>query len=131
MIWAENVKYIEKYKISLNNSTESNICQTYWLTDSYSIIFWGNSARSINIFKLQKRIVRIITNSRNRVSFRHLFKKLNILQFYSQYLLLLLIFVIDNISLFKTNSELYIFFLFESPFICKLYRYIQQMVENY
>jgi hypothetical protein len=74
---------------------------------SYSIILWGNSAHSINIFKLQKRIVRIITNSGNRVSCRLLFRKLDILPFYSQYLLPLLIFVIDNISPFKTNSELY------------------------
>jgi hypothetical protein len=74
---------------------------------SYGIIFWGNSAHSINTFKLQKRIVRIITNSGNRVSCRHLFRKLDILPFYSQYLLSLLIFVIDNISLFKTNLELY------------------------
>jgi hypothetical protein len=74
---------------------------------SYGIIFWGISAHSINIFKLQKRIIRIITNSGNRVSCRHLFRKLDILPFYSQYLLSLLIFVINNISLFKTNSELY------------------------
>jgi hypothetical protein len=74
---------------------------------SYGIIFWGNSAHSINIFKLQKRILRIITNSGNRVSCRHLFRKLDILPFYSQYLLSLFIFVIDNISLFKINSELY------------------------
>jgi hypothetical protein len=74
---------------------------------SYGIIFWGNSAHSINIFKLQKRTVRIITNSGNRVSCRHLFRKVDILPFYSQYLLSLLIFAIDNISLFKTNSELY------------------------
>jgi hypothetical protein len=74
---------------------------------SYGIIFWGNSAHSINIFKLQKRIVRIITNSGNRDSCRHLFTKLDVLPFYSQYLFRLLIFVIYNISLFKTNSELY------------------------
>jgi hypothetical protein len=29
---------------------------------SYGIIFWGNSHFSINIFKIQKRIIRIITN---------------------------------------------------------------------
>jgi hypothetical protein len=74
---------------------------------SHCIIFWGNSAHSINIFKLQKRIIRIITNSGNRDSCRHLFTKLDILPFYSQYVFSLLIFVIDNISLFKTNSELY------------------------
>jgi biopolymer transport protein ExbD len=52
-------------------------------------------------------ITRIMTLSRNRDSCRDLFKKLNILPFYSQYIFSLLIFVIDNISLFKTNSELY------------------------
>jgi hypothetical protein len=36
-----------------------------------------------------------------------MFKKLDILPFYSQYIFSLLIFVIDNTSLFKTNSELY------------------------
>jgi hypothetical protein len=30
---------------------------------SYGIIFWGNSHHSVNIFKIQKRIIRIITNS--------------------------------------------------------------------
>ena len=29
---------------------------------SYGIIFWGNSHLSTNIFKIQKRIIRIITN---------------------------------------------------------------------
>jgi hypothetical protein len=74
---------------------------------SYGIIFWGNSTNSINIFKLQKRIIRTITNSRNRDSCRQLFMKLDILPSYSQYLFSLLMFVIDNISLFKTNLELY------------------------
>jgi hypothetical protein len=84
------------------------IYYSYFLTVmSYGIIFWVNSAHSINIFKLQKKIVRIITNSGNRDSCRHLFMKLDILPFYSQYLFSLLIFVIDNILLFKTNSELY------------------------
>jgi hypothetical protein len=68
------------------------------------IIFWRNSSHSNSIFNIQKRI---ITNSRNRDSCRDLFKKLNILPFYYQYIFSLLIFVIDNISLFKTNLELY------------------------
>jgi hypothetical protein len=78
---------------------------------SFSYVTWynllGNSSHSNNIFKLQKKIIIIITNSGNRDSCRNLFKKLNILPFYSQYIFLLLIFVIDNISLFKTNLELY------------------------
>jgi hypothetical protein len=75
---------------------------------SYDIIFWGNTLYSNNIFKLQKRVTRIVTNSRNRDSCRELFKELNILPFYSQYIFSLF-FVIDNMSLFKLNSDLHNF----------------------
>jgi hypothetical protein len=53
---------------------------------SYGINFWGNSPHSNNIFKLQKRVIRIITNFRKRDSCRELFKELEILPFYSQYI---------------------------------------------
>jgi hypothetical protein len=43
---------------------------------SYGIIFWGGSTHSKTIFKIQKRIIRIITNSGSRVSCRNLFKKI-------------------------------------------------------
>jgi hypothetical protein len=76
---------------------------------SYGIIFWGNILYSNNIFKLQKKILRIITYSRNRDSCREPFKELNILPFYSQYIFSLLTFVIDNMSLFKLNSDLHNF----------------------
>ena len=42
---------------------------------AYGIIFWGNSPYSSNIFKLQKRAIRIIMNACNRVSCCELFKK--------------------------------------------------------
>jgi hypothetical protein len=54
---------------------------------SYEIIFWGNLTHSNQIFKIQKRIVRIITKARNKDSCRPLFRLLNILPFYSQYIL--------------------------------------------
>ena len=50
---------------------------------AYSIILWGNSLYSNNIFKVQKRAIRIIVNAGNRVSCRELFKKLNILPLHS------------------------------------------------
>jgi hypothetical protein len=46
---------------------------------SYGLIFWGSSSHSKIIFKLQKRIIRILTNSNCRSSCRDLFKTLNIL----------------------------------------------------
>jgi hypothetical protein len=42
---------------------------------TYGIIFWGSD----EVFKLQKRAIRIITNSHSRASCRDLFKELNIL----------------------------------------------------
>jgi hypothetical protein len=74
---------------------------------SYGIIFWGNSSYSPHIFRLQKKAVRIITGSRLRDLCRELFKHLRILQLQSQYILSLLIFVVDNKNLFYLNSEIH------------------------
>jgi hypothetical protein len=74
---------------------------------TYGTIFWGNSSDSYNIFILQKRAVRIIMNAGNRFSCRELFKKLNILPLYSQYILPLLLFIVKNIDEFTINSEVH------------------------
>jgi len=42
---------------------------------SYGIIFWGNQPYSDKIFKIQKRVIRYITNSRMRDSCTELLKK--------------------------------------------------------
>ena len=73
---------------------------------TYRIIFWGNSSYSSHIFRLQKKAVRIITGSRPRDSCRELFKHLRILLLQSQYILSLLLFVVDN-NLFHINSEIH------------------------
>ena len=52
---------------------------------SYGIIFWGNSQFSDSIFKIQKRIIRVITNTGRQDSCRELYKKLQILPLPSQY----------------------------------------------
>jgi hypothetical protein len=48
---------------------------------SYGIIFWGNSLHSKYTFRIQKRTIRVITNSGIRDSCQQLFKKLQILLF--------------------------------------------------
>jgi hypothetical protein len=73
---------------------------------SYGIIFWGNSHLSTKIFKIQKRIIRIITNIGRRDSCRQLFTQLQILPLPSQYIFSLLVFV-NNRELFLTNSEIH------------------------
>jgi hypothetical protein len=52
----------------------------------YGIIFWGDSPNSINIFRVQKQIIRVIVNVKTRDSCRDLFKNLKILPMYSQYI---------------------------------------------
>jgi hypothetical protein len=59
---------------------------------SYGIILWGNSVHSKYIFKIQKRTIGIITNAGISDSCQDLFKKLQILPFYSQYIYSLLMF---------------------------------------
>jgi len=74
---------------------------------SYGIIFGGNQPYSDKIFKIQKRVIRIITSSRMRDSCRELFKKLEILPIYSQYVYSISIFVIKNKHLFYTNNQIH------------------------
>jgi len=63
---------------------------------SYGIIFWGNLSHSSIIFSIQKKAIRIMEGCGNRVSCRNLFKKLQILLLTSQYMLSLLMFVVQN-----------------------------------
>ena len=60
---------------------------------SYGIIFWGNSSHSEEIFKVQKRIIRIIMNLSKKASCRQPFKELNNLPVPSQYILSVLLFL--------------------------------------
>jgi hypothetical protein len=73
----------------------------------YGIIFWGNSHLSESIFKIQKRIMRVITSSGRYDSCRELFNKLQILPLQSQYIFSLLVFVIKNKSYFIPNSDIH------------------------
>lgn len=74
---------------------------------SYGIIFWGSSHLSNSIFKIQKRIIRIITNKCKRDSCRQLYKQLQILTFPAQYIFSLLMFVIKHRDFFPSNSDIH------------------------
>jgi hypothetical protein len=76
---------------------------------SYGIMFWGISTDSKIILKIQKRLIRIITNSGNRDSCRDLFKKLDILPLQSQYIFSLLMFAVKNKYLCIMNSDVHTF----------------------
>jgi hypothetical protein len=83
--------------ISLENIRMISLSSVHFII-SYSIIFWGNSTYSNTIFKLQERVIRVMMNAGNRESHRELFKKLNFLPLYSQYILSLLLFLVKNIN---------------------------------
>ena len=73
---------------------------------SYGLIFWGNSTDSDDMFKIQKRIIRIIMNSNKNASCRELFKKLNILPLQSQYIYTTILFITKNKDQYFSNSHL-------------------------
>jgi len=72
---------------------------------SHGLPFWRNSPHSVKIFRMQKRIIRIMIGCKNRISCRNLFRSLEILPFISQYILSLTLFVVKNKNLFILNSE--------------------------
>jgi len=75
----------------------------------YGVIFWGNSLISKNIFKIQKRVIRIITNNPRHESCKHLFKRLKILILPSQYIFSVLEFIAENRDLFTFNRDIHSF----------------------
>jgi hypothetical protein len=40
----------------------------------YGIIFWGSSVDSKGVVQLQKQTVRIMTGTKSRISYKHLFR---------------------------------------------------------
>jgi hypothetical protein len=73
----------------------------------YGIIVWGNSYYANKVFIIQKKIIRIITNTRPRDSCREAFKNVEIMTLYSQYNHSLGLFKINNNHLFDTNKEIH------------------------
>jgi hypothetical protein len=67
-------------------------------------MFWGNSPHSPVIFKMQKRVIRILMGSGYREPCRGLSKELKILTLTSQYIFSLLLFVLLNRGYFAPES---------------------------
>jgi hypothetical protein len=74
---------------------------------SYGIIFWGNSSYAKKVFILQKKIIRIISNAGPRDSCREIFKRMQIMTLYSQYIHSILLFTVYNKHLFTANNEIH------------------------
>jgi hypothetical protein len=66
-------------------------------------MFWGNSSHAERVFKLQKRVIRLIKGC----GYRNSCKFMNILPLRSQYIYSLMMFVIKNREMFNANSDCY------------------------
>ena len=73
----------------------------------YGIIFWGNSPQAIQVFKLQKKAIRIMLQVSKRTSCRQLFKKLHILPLPSVYIYEVLVYMRANLDYYRTNAEVH------------------------
>jgi hypothetical protein len=73
---------------------------------SYGLPFWRYLPHSINIFRMQKKVIWMM-DCRSRTSCRNLFRRLQILPFVSQYIFSLRLFVGENKNIFILNSENY------------------------
>jgi hypothetical protein len=73
----------------------------------YGIIFWDNTTNGYKVFKLQKWVIRIMCGAEPRASCRGLFRKLEILPVPCQYILSLMLFIIDNPHHFQIGLEIY------------------------
>jgi hypothetical protein len=73
----------------------------------YGIIFWGNSNNISRVFKLQKKVIRIISGAGFQNSCRDLFKKPDILPSSRELILSLMLVVMDNQSNCDSGSEIH------------------------
>jgi len=73
---------------------------------SYNVIFRDNSYAK-KVFTFQKKIIRIITNTRPKDSCREIFKNMQIMTLYSQYVYSLLLFTVNNKHLFTAKNEIH------------------------
>jgi hypothetical protein len=72
---------------------------------TYGIMFWGNSSHAERVFKLQKRVIRLIKGCGCTDSCREQFREMKILPLRSQYIYSLMMFVIKNREIFCTNKD--------------------------
>jgi hypothetical protein len=82
-------------------------CAYFHSIVSYGIIFWGNSSYGINVFRLQKKVIRIITGISSRDSCRDHFKRLKILPLQAHYVLSILMFVVNKMNHYRIYSDLH------------------------
>jgi hypothetical protein len=74
---------------------------------TYGIMFCGNSSDADRVFKLQKRVIRIMKGCGYRDSCREQFRDMYILPLRSQYVYSLMMFVVKNREIVDINKVRY------------------------
>jgi hypothetical protein len=95
-----------KHTVSLDTLKVIYFAQIHCII-SYGIILWGSSSYANKVFILQKKIIIIIMNTRPRDSCREIFKNMEIMTLYSQYIYSSLLYTVNNRHLFHTNNEIH------------------------
>jgi hypothetical protein len=72
---------------------------------TYGIIFWGNSSYTVKLFRIQKRVMRIMMGLKKKDSCKNPFKEMKMLPLCSQCIYSLLQYVVNNSHLFIRNIE--------------------------
>jgi len=95
------------YSFSSLNTLKMIYFANFYSVINYGIIFWGNSSESNKIFLAQKKIIRIMTDSRPKTYCKPLFQSLGILTITSEYILSLMTFLLQNQEKFTSNIEVH------------------------
>jgi hypothetical protein len=96
--------------LSLSQSVDLNVQRQVYFAHfhsliSYGLLFWGNSTEAVSIFKMQKRVIRLLANLGPRHTCRQHFRKLHILPLPCLLILQSLIFVRSNSDKFFRNNH--------------------------
>jgi hypothetical protein len=115
MKWNSHIKYLSSklstsyYMInSLKNVTSPYILRTMYFACfhvhlRYGLTLWGGDPKSIRIFRLQKKVIRLIGKAGQYTSCRKLFKELNILPLPCLYISEVVCNVKSNMNKMKCN----------------------------
>jgi hypothetical protein len=101
LITDPNLNY---FQIKMNSAF--NTISEWFMVNSLSLNF-NKTFYGIKVFRIHKYVIRIEMGCKRRESCRHLFKKLKLLPLPSQYILSVLVFVVNNTNQFTTNSEIH------------------------
>jgi hypothetical protein len=97
---------------SLKNVTSINTLRIIYFANfhshlRYGVLFWGGDSQSAEVFKLQKKVVRLICNVKRKTSCRELFRTLNILPVPCVYIMEMVYYIKVNNKGLKQNLPIH------------------------